>query len=149
MSDKGKPKKSSTALVIMKVLEPRQLSENETNSSPEFVGDNSSSASSGNGSVGNTVVSVTENEMIGRVITIMSASDDDSDSLSIHLLPEGNTNGIFAVNEGALTVARRIDYEEQNKFHLRLAVTDGLDYTYLNVSTFHLLMMISRESLPS
>ena len=127
------PKKSSTALVILKVLEPKQLLDNETNSSPEFVGDSASSSSTGNVAV-NTVVSVTENEMIGRVIAVFTASDSDGDTLCIHLLPEGNTNGIFAVNEGALTVAGRIDYERQSKYHLRLTATDGLSYTFLNVS---------------
>lgn len=142
VSDKGIPKKSSTALVIMKVLEPRSfLSENETNTGPEIVGETLNYMSG---------VSVTENEMIGRMIAVMSASDSDGDVICTHLLPKGNEEGIFAVTEGALTVAQKIDYEKQPKFDLTLLVTDGIDYTYFNVSintTIQIVFIPTHRSL--
>ena len=113
-----------TALVIMKVLEKRVLAPNETNSAPRLIGDTAAS----------TVVSVTENEMIGKMIAVLSATDADDDPLSIHLMPHGNEDGVFAVNEGALTVAQRIDYEQHHNFQLQLAIFDGINFTFVNVS---------------
>ena len=113
----------------MKVLEKRLLAPNETNSAPELIGETS----------GNTLVSVTENELIGKMIVVLSATDADGDLLSVHLMPDGNEDGVFAVNEGALTVAQRIDYETHRDFHLRLAFFDGIDLTIANVSTFSAL----------
>lgn len=107
----------------MKVLEKRVLSANESNSPPQLIGDTAAS----------TVVSVTENEVIGKMIVVLSATDADDDPLSIHLMPAGNEDGVFAVNEGALTVAQRIDYEQHRDFHLQLAFFDGFDFTFANV----------------
>lgn len=109
----------------MKVLEKRQLAANESNSAPQLIGDTAA----------NAVISITENESIGRMVAVMSATDADGDVLSIHLMPDGNEDGIFAVNEGALTVAQRIDYEQHHTFRLRLAVFDGIDFTFANVSS--------------
>lgn len=125
VSDQGSPRRSVTALVIMKVLEKRSLSPNETNSVPRLIGDSAAS----------TVVSVTENEMIGKMIAVLSATDADQDPLSIHLMPHGNEAGVFAVNEGALTVSQRIDYEQHHSFQLQLAIFDGINFTFVNVSS--------------
>lgn len=123
-SDNGSPSKSSRALAIIKILEAReQASENDTNSSPQFITE----------SVTDKAFAVSENEMIGHIVTVLKTVDEDGDVLCTHLVA-GNSDGAFAVHDGALVVAGRIDYERTTKYRLTLAVTDGLIYSYLNVS---------------
>lgn len=109
----------------MKVLEPRNTW--SVNSPPVISGDA--------GAGGSLVTSVTENEPIGRMITVVSATDADGDAICTHLLPTGNMDGTFGIHEGTLTVARPLDYESQHKYDLTVVVTDGIDYTFANVST--------------
>lgn len=180
VSDRGS--KSSTALVIMKVMEPRIQpnptasrlidSSSDTKNSDPVSSDTSTSGQSNGGhetsssgeevvvkngapqvigdSVNNTVVSVTENEMIGRMIAVVSTADPDRDPVSLHLVPTGNTHSTFALVEGALTVARRIDYELKSKYDLTLALHDGIDFTFFNVSllfVFRFYVLFSSASL--
>ena len=127
MSDSTSSDKSSSVLILMKVLEPRSSS---VNSPPVISGDA--------GAGGSLVTSVTENEPIGRMITVVSATDADGDAICTHLLPTGNMDGTFGIHEGTLTVARPLDYESQHKYDLTVVVTDGIDYTFANVSKHHL-----------
>lgn len=124
VSDAISQEKSSFVLILMKVLEPRSSS--SVNSPPVISGDA--------GAGGSLVTSVTENEPIGRMITVVSATDADGDAICTHLLPTGNIDGTFGIHEGTLTVARPLDYESQHKYDLTVVVTDGIDYTLVNVS---------------
>ena len=114
----------------MKVIEPRTSS--SANSPPIISGD---AGAAGSGSL---VTSVTENEQIGRMITVVSATDADGDALCTHLLPIDDVHGTFGIHEGAVTLARSLDYEYKSKYFLVILVTDGIDYTITNVSViFH------------
>lgn len=112
----------------MKVIEPRVSSIN----SPPVISGDAGVAS------GSLVTSVTENEQIGRMITVVSATDADGDPLCTHLLPIDDVHGTFGIHEGAVTLARSLDYEYKSKYLLLILVTDGIDYTITNVSIiFH------------
>lgn len=116
--DKDKKKKEETP------TKTSDVDKDLINHAPQIIGD----------TMNNTIVSVTENEMIGRMVAVVSSSDPDNDLVSVHLLPKGNEESTFALVEGALTVAKRIDYERQSRYDLTLALHDGMEFTYFNVS---------------
>lgn len=124
MRDVNSPEKSSSVLILMKVIEARSSGVN----SPPIISGDAGAAS------GSLVTSVTENEQIGRMITVVSATDPDGDSLCTHLLPVDDVDGTFGIHEGAVTLARSLDYEYKSKYLLVILVTDGIDYTITNVS---------------
>ncbi|KAI1286847.1 Fat-like cadherin-related tumor suppressor -like protein [Halotydeus destructor] len=123
VSDKGTPAKTSQALVIIKVSEPNEKVENMTNAVPKFIGE----------SLSDTLFAVSENERIGHVITVFEVIDEDFDELTIHITA-GNEEGLFAIYGGALLVARALDHEVSQRHLLTIAVTDGIDSSYCNIT---------------
>lgn len=115
---------SSVEAIGSSTSEPSPPLERPKNHAPIIIGD----------TINNTVVSITENEMIGRMVAVVSSSDPDGDIVSVHLLPKGNEESTFALVEGAVTVAKRIDYERQSKYDLTLVLHDGIESTFFNVS---------------
>lgn len=71
-------------------------------------------------------VKVSENTGAGVFIVKVSATDGDGDILR-YSITEGNANGFFVIDRlsGAIRTARKLDYETQARFKLKVTVTDG------------------------
>lgn len=124
VGDRGSPQLHSQALVIIKVFEPllEQREElNETNHAPTFTDDNQRD------------FAISEGEAIGHIVTLLKTEDEDFDVMCMHVV-NGDSDGQFAVYEGALRIARQLAREKKSKYLLTVAVTDGIDSNYLNVS---------------
>ncbi|XP_047474985.1 fat-like cadherin-related tumor suppressor homolog isoform X2 [Penaeus chinensis] len=72
-------------------------------------------------------VHVMETDPPGHLVAFVSAHDPDNDTLWYYLT-EGDEAGRFSmgVDSGILSLARRLDHEDQYHYTLTLAVTDGV-----------------------
>ncbi|RWS13849.1 fat-like cadherin-related tumor suppressor isoform X5, partial [Dinothrombium tinctorium] len=120
--DNGSPRHSSQAKVLIEVLDSEKEIENE-NHAPELDSESV-----------DTNIELSENEKIGTLITFIKALDADDDKICSHIV-DGNSAGVFASFEGALFVAKRIDYESSQKFVLTIMLTDVTNKQYLSQIT--------------
>ncbi|XP_006629223.2 protocadherin Fat 4 [Lepisosteus oculatus] len=107
--DKGNPPLSSQAKLRVAVTE-------ENHHTPEF-------------SQGHISVTVLESLSVGTVIRTVSARDKDREMNGIisYNISSGNERGLFKMNSksGALTLAKPLDFEEQQTHELRVSAADG------------------------
>ncbi|RXM31136.1 Protocadherin Fat 4 [Acipenser ruthenus] len=107
--DKGNPPLSSQATLHILVTE-------ENRHSPEF-------------SQSHISVTIPESLIVGTNIRTVSARDKDREmnGLIKYNISSGNEAGLFTMNStlGSLTLAKPLDYEEQQTHELRCTATDG------------------------
>ena len=70
--------------------------------------------------------SLAESVTLGAAVGIVAATDDDGDVLTFSIA-SGNTGNAFAINEntGAITVARKLDFETTPSYTLTISASDG------------------------
>ncbi|XP_066575944.1 protocadherin Fat 4 [Amia ocellicauda] len=107
--DKGNPPLSSHARLRVAVTE-------ENHHTPEF-------------SQTHISMSIPESLTVGTVIRTVSARDKDKEmnGLITYNISSGNEVGLFTINSksGALSLAKPLDYEEQQNLELKVTATDG------------------------
>ena len=70
--------------------------------------------------------SLAESVALGAAVGTVAATDDDGDVLTFSIASE-NTGNAFAINEntGAITVARKLDFETTSTYTLTVSASDG------------------------
>ncbi|RWS31837.1 fat-like cadherin-related tumor suppressor isoform X4 [Leptotrombidium deliense] len=120
-SDGGFPSKSSQSKVLIEIFDHKK-EDIENNTAPVF----SEGELDAN-------FAVSENEAIGAIIAIINPTDAENDKVCVHIL-SGNDDGVFAYLNGALLVAKRIDFETKTKYVLTIMITDGVNSTITNTT---------------
>lgn len=107
--DNGRPQLSATTRVLVRVVPVPASSDNPPVVSTPIP------------------VHVMETDPPGHLVAFISAHDPDNDTLWYYLT-EGDEAGRFSmgVDSGILSLARRLDHEDQYHYSLTLAVTDGV-----------------------
>ncbi|XP_041359153.1 protocadherin Fat 1-like isoform X2 [Gigantopelta aegis] len=75
-------------------------------------------------------VSVTENDPIGHLVVMLSAEDDDGNSIWFSIM-DGDDEGMFMVQpkHGSLLLAHQLDWETKSSYNLTVCATDGVHDT--------------------
>ena len=121
MSDNGEPPKSSQVRVMIKVLS-NDLNENKSNSEKlSFLTDTSDN---------NLIVS--EDEKVGHMLMMSATNGLSKREICSHLI-ESNRKGTFAIVDGALMLAKKLNFESARLYNLTIFITDGHDSHYINV----------------
>ncbi|KAK3890390.1 hypothetical protein Pcinc_005674 [Petrolisthes cinctipes] len=73
---------------------------------------------------------VMETDLPGHLVSFITAHDPDNDTLWYYIT-EGDDSGRFSmgVDTGLVTLARRLDHEDQYHYSLTIAATDGVHTT--------------------
>ncbi|CAL4107054.1 unnamed protein product, partial [Meganyctiphanes norvegica] len=107
--DKGTPSLSSTMRVLLRVSAIPS-----TSTAPPVISPT-------------PPVNVMETDAPGQTLALIHAHDPDNGTLWYYITG-GDDRGQFNidVNSGILSLAQAIDYEQQNRYIIQIAVTDGL-----------------------
>ncbi|XP_075164704.1 FAT atypical cadherin kugelei [Haematobia irritans] len=106
--DNGVPKKSQTTRVNVVVLPI-----SKTSISPSIK-------------TAKSTIEVTESDKAGFLVTLIQATDDDSEHLWYNI-SRGNDGNVFYIghDNGHVLLAKSLDWESQKSYNLTISVTDG------------------------
>ena len=79
-------------------------------------------------------IEVIETDPVGHLVTLVSATDEDSDMLFYDIVnPDFNTDFSISRDKGSIIIARQLDCERQAEYNLNVSVTDGTFLVYTSV----------------
>ena len=115
-TDNGRPQMSSSAVITVTVM-------NVNEHAPEFESPHSE-------------IGVCESAPVGHPILKLVAQDGDGDALSYSIIQIDGCSECVSINvsTGLLTIARTLDYEEQQLISVRAAASDGSKHANASVT---------------
>ena len=80
-----------------------------------------------------SVLMVSEDEKIGHMLMVIRTTEAGEDPICSHIL-ESSEKRSFAIVDGALMIAKKLDFESTRVYNLAILITNGRDSNYFNIT---------------